>query len=213
MPRKTISMITIPALALGAMLMAAPTLAAEGPAPLPVEGLREVEHSSLDTVRVRPGVDLGQYRQILLAPIELAIARERDALALEPRDKEHAQEYFTRKLTDAFGRTNLATAPGPGVLELKITMTEFVPNSPAFARRQDGLGGLVTRSYGVGSAAFQAVLTDTQTGQVVAALADADVGLPFTQNLNVNTQYGDADKFIRRWAKEIARMVEGRAAS
>lgn len=180
--------------------------------PLPVQGLQEVRHAGLETVMIRPGVDLRRYGKVMIAPVDLSVSRESDDLALQPRDVSHAREYFARKLQDAFGENNLASQAGPGVLELKVIMTEFVPNSPAFARRQDRLGGQIQQSIGVGRAAFQAVLTDSQTGQVVAALADADEGQSLNQNVNARSQYGDADRFIRRWAKDIARLVENGAA-
>lgn len=202
------------AAALCLALAAAPATAQDPAAPaLPTEGLEERAHPGLETVMVRPGVDLGQYKSVLIAPVALTVTRERDQIALQDRDANHAKDYFTRRLTEAFGAANLTTQPGPGVLRLEVTITEFVPNSPAIAQRQDRLGGVNMKSYSIGAAAFQAVLRDAESGQVVAVLADADVGLPFGQNMNLTTQYGDADKFLRRWAGEIARLVEGKAAS
>lgn len=218
----------IAAMALGVLTLAVPALTAmpsaaaaaqdrkaepQAAAPLPTEGLEAVDHASLDLVRVRPGVDLTRYRQVLIAPVELAVVRARDELEFRDNDARHAREYFAERLKAAFGDRAQATQPGPGVLMLAVTVTEFVPNSPAFARRQDGLGGFIQESIGVGRAAFQAVLTDSQTGQVVAVVADADTGLPFGQNLNLRTQYGDADQFIGRWARAMARLVEGKSAA
>ncbi|QJE72577.1 DUF3313 domain-containing protein [Aerophototrophica crusticola] len=189
------------------LLMLAPlsAQAATPPNELPVQGLQRVEDSDLDKVYVRPGTDLRSYGKVLLAPINVAVTRERGDLEFSDRDRRHAAEYFTERLRKSLGSA-VTEQPGPGVLRLEVTVTEFVPNSPADPRRR--FGGYFLDSVGVGAAAFQATLTDSQSGQVVAVLADADVGAPFPENLNIRTEYGDADNFLRRWARQIAGLVE-----
>lgn len=179
---------------------------------LPLQGLEQRRLSGMDTYQVRPGTDFAKYDRVLIEPVQLSVTRRREDLALLERDSKHAREYFEQKLKDAFGsRAVMAPAgqPGPGVLRLAVLLTEFVPNSPAFPERQDGFGGIIHRTVGVGAAAFQAVLTDAATGQVVAVIADSDTGQPLGQNPYALTQYGDADNFIRRWADQIAGAVTG----
>lgn len=190
-----------------AALLAAPLTphAATPPRDLPVQGLQPVQDSDLDKVFVRPGTDLRSYGKVLLAPVDVAVTRERGDLEFSDRDRRHATDYFTERLQRALGRS-LVDQAGPGVLRMQVTVTEFVPNNPADPRRR--FGGYFLDSVGVGAAAFHAVLTDSQTGQVVAVLADADVGAPFPNNLNVRTEYGDADGFVRRWARQIAGLLE-----
>lgn len=195
--------------ALVAVGLAAPALASpsrDHAPPLPVEGLQQRDHSGLDRLFLRPGANLGAYNQVLVAPVRVDVKepRDRDALILRERDREHAAEYFQGKLVQQLdGR--LAQQPGPGVLRLDIAVTEFVPNSPVMPKKR--FGGYMLDSYGVGAAAFQGTLTDTQTGQVVAAFSDEDVGAPFTTNLLVNTEYGDADSFMRRWARQLTELL------
>jgi len=199
-----------------ALLMAGGAVALAAPAPeertLPVQGLQEREHASLDALYTRPGVNLANYRRVLLDPVQLSLTPDRrnsrHELILHKRDLEHAQNYFTRRLQEALGPNTLTSQPGPGVLRLQITVTEFVPNSPANPRRR--LGGYILDSVGVGSAAFNAVLTDAQSGEVVAVVADADMGLPFTSNPHVRTLYGDADRFMRRWSNQLAGLLGNR---
>lgn len=178
---------------------------------LPTEGLTEQDHSSLDKVFVKPGVSLASYGKVMLAPIDTAVERRFDEIRLSVRERDHAVEYFNEKLADELGSA-LVKEPGPGVLKLAITLTDYVPNRSFHAEKASG-GGTVDRVYAVGRAAFQAVLTDSQSGQVVAVIADADMGLPFPDNVNVYTIYGDADRFTRRWAKQITKLVQGQPAS
>lgn len=177
---------------------------------LPVEGLTELDHGTLDKLHVRPGVNLASYGKVMLAPIDTAVERRFDEIMLSVRERDHAVEYFNEKLAAELG-TALVNEAGPGVLRLDITLTEYVPNRSFHAEKANG--GTVDRVYSVGRAAFQATLTDTQTGQVVAAFADADMGLPFPDNVNTYSIYGDADRFTRKWAKQIAKLVVGGATS
>ncbi|WP_165772201.1 DUF3313 family protein [Niveispirillum lacus] len=178
---------------------------------LATEGLTEQDHPNLDKVFLKPGVNLAAYGKVMLAPMDTAIERRFDEVLLSVRERDHAFEYMTKQLEEAFGPAMVKEA-GPGVLKLAITFTDYVPNRSFHAEKASG-GGTVDRVYAVGRAAFQATLTDSQTGQVVAVIADADMGLPFPDNINSYTIYGDADRFSRRWAKQIAKLVMSDASS
>ncbi|MFV3075944.1 DUF3313 family protein [Niveispirillum fermenti] len=179
--------------------------------PLPTEGLTEQDHSTLDKVFVRPGVNLASYGKVILAPIDAAVERRSDEVLLSVRDRDHAVEYMAERLKEELGAA-LVTEPGPGVLKMAITFTDYVPNRSFHAEKARG-GGYIDRVYSVGRAAFQAVLSDSQSGQIVAVIADADMGLPFPDNVNTYTIYGDADRFTRRWAKQITKLVTSGANS
>lgn len=179
--------------------------------PLATEGLTEQDHSNLDKVFVKPGVKLSSYGKVMLAPMDTAIERRFDEVLLSVRERDHAFEYMTKQLEEAFGPA-IVKEPGPGVLNLAITFTDYVPNRSFHAEKARG-GGTIDRVYSVGRAAFQATLTDSQTGEIVAVIADADMGLPFPDNVSAYTIYGDADRFTRRWAKQIAKLVTADAAS
>lgn len=182
----------------------------QDPPPLPTEGLLEQDHDALDKVFVRPGVNLASYDKITLAPIETAVKRSFDEVLLSNRERDHAVEYLTERLQKSFG-TAMVDQAGPGTLTLKITITDYVPNRSFYAEKRSG--SRVDRVYSVGRAAFQAVLTDSQSGQVVAAIADAYMGLPFPDNVNVYTFYGDADRASQRFARNLAKLIQPAAAS
>jgi hypothetical protein len=203
-----------------ALLLSLPAQARDAPAtpppPAPAElaaqaGLTEQEHPGLESVFVRPGADLARYDRVLIAPVQVAITRTRDDLMLDERTVEHARDEFMQQFTRALGPGRVATKAGPGVLRMEITVTRFDPNRPAFPRRQTG--GWIHESIGIGSAAFQAVLTDSATGQVVAVLADADMGLPLDINNHLHTEFGDADRFVRRWSRQVAELTGGGSGS
>ncbi|WP_119678763.1 DUF3313 family protein [Indioceanicola profundi] len=173
--------------------------------------LAPVDHGTFDQLFVRPGADLASYRQVVIAPVEVAIQRDRDDLVLDDRTVRHAKEEFSEKLNRAFGSGRTADSAGPGVAVVEVTVTEFTPNNPLDPRRRPG--GFITHSYGIGGAAFQAVVRDSASGEVLAVIADADTGLPLTSNLNVRTEFGDADRFVSRWSERIAGLFNAGSAS
>jgi len=199
-------------LLVGAALTAPPASAQMEPAaPVEMAALAPQAVKGLETVRVRPGISLAAYDRVLLAPIALAVERDRHDLILSERDREHAQEYFREKLVERLGPDTITTQRGPRTLVMQITLTEFKANSPAMPRRP--FGGFISDVIGVGEAAFEAVLRDSQTGDVVAVIADRDVGQPLPQNMRAHTQYGDANAFMRRWARQIADLLTGESAA
>ncbi|HYC04464.1 MAG TPA: DUF3313 family protein [Azospirillaceae bacterium] len=200
------------ALALAAALtVAGPALAADtAPAakapPANLQGLQEVGHSALDSVHIRPGVNLATYKAVRIEPVQVALAGDRNRPEPQERDVRHARTYFQEKLAQALGgrATNQA---GPGTLSVAVTVTRFVPNRPAFPEDRDGRW--ITESVGVGAAAFTAEVKDAATGQVVAVISDADVGLPLDSNMRTLTEWGDADHFVRKWSQQLAAILTG----
>lgn len=205
-----LAMVLLPATA-GASESAWDAIPSKKAPKLVTDGLAKLDHQALDKVFVKPGVNLASYGKVMLAPMDTAIERRSDEVLLSVRDRDHAFEYMTKRLGEALGPA-LVNEPGQGVLKLAITFTDYVPNRSYYAQKARG-GGFVDRVYAVGRAAFQGTLTDSQTGEVVAVIADSDLGLPFQDNFNLFTIYGDVDHFSGRWAKKIAKLVTGDVAS
>ena len=201
-------------LASGAAVAAAPSADASPPAraqALASQGLAEVPHDALDSVHVKPGVNLASYRSVVVEPVKVAIEDRHNRPDPQKRDIEHAQRYFAEKLTQALSPAlPVAAGAGPGTLRIQVTVTEYVPNKPVFPR--DDRGHWIHRSIGVGSAAFTAELRDGATGELVAVVSDEDVGLPLNSNLRIHQEWGDADHFVRTWSRQIAALLGARAA-
>jgi len=169
-----------------------------------VQGLAPVKGTGFDHVFVRPGVDLSRIGTIALAPIELAIDYDRDDVLLEAPQKRHARNYFTEQLQDEFGN-RLTASPDGNPARLEITVTNYVPNRSYLGRTESGR--FVDKSIAVGRAAFTARLIDSRSGEVLAVIEDSEVGLPLDVNPRVFSLYGDADKFMRDWARDLASLI------
>lgn len=211
-------LVTAVATAAVGIALGSPVLAQTVPVQAPEDmaraaGLAPVDHGSFDQFYLRPGADLSRYQRVLVAPVEVSIERGRDELVLDDRTVKHAKKEFAEELAEALGPAGMAADKGPGVAVLEITVTDFTPNNPAFPRRRPPGGGIIDESIGIGDAAFQAVVRDGASGEVVAVIADADVGLPLTSNVRLHTEFGDADRFVERWSDRIADLFNAGSGS
>ncbi len=192
-----------------------------------LEGLEWDRDSRFDEVYSRPGVDLGQYSGLVLEPIAVALRRDEellwsyrdsfflpDLLSAQPQDQKFLSEYLDRAIRRSFGEEIVSDQPGERVLKLRATITGLVANRTPLDRGP--VGSVFLTQRGVGSAAIQFELRDSQTGELLLAIADKRRGKSlFSQvNLNAAFQWGDAKEFFGRWASQLnARLGLGTADS
>jgi Protein of unknown function (DUF3313) len=106
----------------------------------------------------------------------------------------------------------LVDEPGPGVAKLSVALTDatsavpvlrtisvIVPQAHALSLIKQGLTG--TYSF-VGSATGEAKLTDSVSGQLLAAWADKRFGTGAVRNATV-WQWGDAGNAMKYWANGL----------
>jgi hypothetical protein len=121
--------------------------------------------------------------------------------------------YFYGKLTETFGKNfTIVTEPGPGVARLSVALTDansatpvlrtiavVVPQARVLSLIKQGLTG--TYSF-VGSATGEAKLTDSVSGQLLAAWSDERFGSGAVKNAGV-WQWGDAEHAMDYWAEGL----------
>jgi hypothetical protein len=122
-------------------------------------------------------------------------------------------DYFYNQLVQTFSKNfTVVDEPGPGVAKLSVALTDassatpvlrtisvVVPQAHALNLIKAGLTG--TYAF-VGSATGEAKLTDSVSGQLLAAWADQRFGTAAVKNASV-WQWGDADNAINYWAKAL----------
>ena len=121
--------------------------------------------------------------------------------------------YFYTVLKKDFGQNfTIVTDPGPGVARLTVALTDassatpvlrtisvVVPQAHALSLIKYGLTG--TYAF-VGSATGEAKLTDSVSGDLLAAWSDERFGSGAVKNAGV-WQWGDAEHAMDYWAKAL----------
>jgi len=161
-----------------------------------------------------PNVSFASYTKIMIAPVTYWGG---DDSKLSASDQQVLCNYFYGKLKEVFSQNfTLTDEPGPGVAKLSVALTDassavpvlrtvalVVPQARALSTIKQGLTG--TYSF-VGSATGEAKLTDSATGQLLAAWADQRVGSAALKNVDV-WQWGDAENAMNYWATGLDKRV------
>ncbi len=159
---------------------------------------------------INSSANFSSYNKIMVAPVTYWAA---DDSTLHANEQQVLCDYFYNQLKLTLGNNfTLVDEPGPGVAKLSVALTDatsatpvlrsialIVPQARALSTIKQGLTG--TYSF-VGSATGEAKLTDSMTGQLLAAWADKRFGSGALKNVTV-WQWGDADNAMKYWANGL----------
>jgi hypothetical protein len=170
---------------------------------------------------IDPSAKLARYNQIMLEPIRVQLASDADYKAIDPSELKTLTDYFQQSIVKALGNAYPVVAkPGPGVMRVKIVITNLVPTKPAmsvvtlvvpFAAVPDMASGVVTGGPAgsapyLGRTGIAAQFIDSQTNQVIAEFADTQVGRKYVVDTSkgvgnaIDTGVSDYVKAYSTWA-------------
>jgi hypothetical protein len=126
--------------------------------------LRQDENFKSDWVWLKPGVDLRDYDRVMIDPVLVLTAKGSKAETLGPEVLSKVSQAFTETLRETIDPYySLASKPGPNVLRVRVAITDV-------AKASGGKPG--DPDYSVGSAAMEAEILDSVTGERQAAAID-----------------------------------------
>jgi hypothetical protein len=187
-------------------------------------GLQRVDMRGMDVAYVRPGANLAQYRSVLLRPVGVSFQRnwqrsiaESSGSRIPERDLRHVVDDVSNAVRVQVQREferggySIASAPGPGVLEIDLRITELFLNAPDLPTAAQ------TRSYtkSFGEMNLVADLRDSQSGEVVMSVLDRNLGRSFDE-LRRTTRVENAYEVglaAQGWAGMVRRQLELARAS
>jgi hypothetical protein len=137
-----------------------------------------------------------------------------DAAKVPPKDQEALTALFQKSLTDALAkRYQVVDQSGPGVMRLQVALLDADAATPGLrsltmvipqARLLSTGAYAISGKYPfVGGAQAAAKVTDSMTGQVLAAAADRRVGGGSVETA-AQWQWGDAENAIKAWSQLAA---------
>jgi Protein of unknown function (DUF3313) len=197
----------------------------ETPAPPPPSGFLGSDYSLLKPgtpgagqqamlAYINPNANFSSYGRVMIAPV--TYWADSDS-TLSSQDQQTLCNYFYNVLTQEFGKNfTVVNEPGPGVAKLTVALTDatsatpvlrtisvVVPQAHALNLIKAGLTG--TYAF-VGSATGEAKLTDSVSGQLLAAWADQRFGTAAVRNATV-WQWGDAENAMNYWADALDKRL------
>ena len=185
------------------------------------ERLRPAPGETGALVWIDPAADLAQYRRFLIEPIQVRLADDAAYKTVDPTELKALADYLQQTLARALAPTyQVVIKPGPGVLRMRVAITDLVPTKPAYsvaalvvpyATVADLASGSVSgRPAGstayLGQTGIAGSLIDSETRQVVAEYADNRVGRKYVVDTSggvgkaVTSGVGDSVKAYSTWA-------------
>lgn len=159
---------------------------------------------------VNPGVQWSRYDKVMVMPISFW-GGDKDKLPAS--DRQALADYFHATLVAHLGQKfEVVEQPSPGAMKLQIAITDASAATPVLrtismvvpqARALNTLKYLATGTYSfVGSTQGEAELSDSTTGQVLAAVMDRRVGGGSIETA-AQWKWGDARNAMDAWAKQL----------
>ena len=166
---------------------------------------------------VAHGIDWKKYHGVVLEPVQFWAGEDSK---VAPDAQQMLATYIYNSLDANLAKVgvNIVDLPGPGIMRAQIALTDVTTATPILrtvsvivpqARVINQAQQLVTGSYGFsGSAEVALKVTDSQTGQLLAAAVDRRGGGGSIEQA-AQWQWGDVQAAIDVWSQRFAeRMAE-----
>jgi hypothetical protein len=161
-----------------------------------------------------PGV-LAPYQLLLLDPVEFWVEPGSGG-GLRTTDLERLEQTLVKAIVaEADEGLPLASAPGEGVLRLRVALTRIVPTRPLLntatqlppTRMISMATKLVTGTHlGVGHVAVEAEFSDAVTGEVLVQFSDVHVGSKF-EMIDGMVTWAQVEDGLRDWAHNLQKHL------
>ena len=151
-----------------------------------------------------PDLALADYDKFMIDPILVHFAPNAKGTAMDPAKVKKVTDYAGEQLREALSkRYQVVSAPGPGVLRLRIALTDIKKTIPAMnILPQTKLSGV-----GVGGASMEAEALDSQSGERVLAVVASGKGSFFAYKAGLES-LGNAKEVIRKWAERFVERLD-----
>lgn len=183
---------------------------------IPLTAFQQSESNPNQRIYKEPGVDLRQYNEVLLDPLQFIRQENGQWYLLTANEQNEIGRYyhatFQRELLNHGVR--IATAPGPGVLRVQAAITNFDLTRPD-PKLRDLLPAKiainVTREV-IGKEPYllrvgsMAQLLDSQSGKLLVRVMDARES-PDTTHKESPITAGEMAKMIDQWAAARASQL------
>jgi uncharacterized protein DUF3313 len=165
-------------------------------------------------VYFNPNARWGQYDKVLIEAVTVGLSPDDK---VSEQDQQMLSSYYYHALEQDLSKDfTLANTPGPGVMALRVALTNASTATPVLrtisvvvpqARLFGSVKNLATGSYAfVGSAQSEGEVRDSVTGERLAAAVDRRSGGLNIKNAGV-WQWGDAEHAMDFWAQRTAERL------
>lgn len=159
--------------------------------------------------------------KFILEPVTVYLLPEAQQRGIDPEDLAKLAQNFNKAIKDelASGHYEVVTEPGPGVMVLRVAITNVQPNGgktnavvkgaavAATHAAAPGASMLVPR-ISVGKVAVEGEIVDSVSGDVMVAVMSSKHGRRYFSGLKAYQKWGDIDAAFRSWAKMFRERLD-----
>ncbi|MCP5144921.1 MAG: DUF3313 family protein [Gammaproteobacteria bacterium] len=170
------------------------------------DGLNLVENSKMDVVLVKPGLDLGQYDSIMVAPV--SIAYKRGSYELTDDQQREMIETFDDVTRDVLGsgQYHVAQSAGNNVLIANVKLVDLYVNVPTVRSFSVGRTRMFTANSGEISVVGE--LRDSVTGELLVQFADRSQPRTYWARSTEVSEWAEVRTAFRFWANVLKNRLD-----
>jgi hypothetical protein len=164
---------------------------------------------------------LKDSNKFILDPVIVYLIPQAQQRGIDPEQLAKLTQYFTKAISSELksGHYKLVTEPGPGVMVLRVAITNVDPNGggenaavkgaevAATHAVAPGVALLVPR-LSVGKVSIEGELVDSVSGDVMVAFMTSKSGRRMFSGLKAYEKWGDIDAAFRAWAKSFRERLD-----
>jgi len=165
---------------------------------------------------------LKNANKFILDPVLVYLLPEAQQRAIDPEQLAKLTQYFSKAIKDDLthsGTYQIVTKPGPGIMVLRLALTNV---EPAGAKENAALKGaetvathavapgvsLLIPRVSIGKVSIEGEMVDSVSGDVLVAFESSKSGRRFFSGLKAYEKWGDIDAAFRNWAKNFRERLD-----
>ncbi len=160
--------------------------------------------------------------KFILDPVIVYLLPEAQQRGIDPEQLAKLAQYFTKAIKDELtksGGYKIVTQPGPGVMVLRLAITNVDPNGgtenaalkgaevAATHAAAPGASLLIPR-VSVGKVSIEGEMVDSESRDVLVAFMSSKSGRRFFSGLKAYEKWGDIDAAFQAWAKNFRERLD-----
>jgi Protein of unknown function (DUF3313) len=160
--------------------------------------------------------------KFILDPVIVYLLPEAQQRGIDPEQLAKLTQYFTKAITDELtgsGRYEIVSEPGPGVMVLKVAITNVEPNGGKTNAAVKGAAtaasvavapgaSMVMPRISVGKVSIEGEMDDSVSGERMVAFMTSKGGRRYFSGLKAYQKWGDIEAAFRSWAKNFRERLD-----
>ena len=167
-------------------------------------GLRASSEYKGAMVYKHPRLTLKDYDKFMIDPIIVHFAPNAKGTAMDPSKVKQLTDYAAEQLRESLSkRYRVVSTAGPGVLRLRVALTDIKKTIPAMNIHP----GTKLSGVGIGGASMEAEAIDSQSLERVLAVVDSQKGNVMSIGAGLKP-LGHAKQVISKWVERFVKRVD-----